>query len=194
MSLAQGATEGINDILLEQTKEYGEFTYTFVEFSSKSELVARMSREALPYNLRPTGNTALYDAIGFANELTNSDIEKLPEVDQPETVIFVIVTDGHENASREFSADSVRTIIADGRAKGWRFQFLGAEETAFEADRLGADRTRFNRNERGMKSAYRTVNEEMKMLRMMEEKQKYQFRSEIDDDFSDNYDADKDSM
>lgn len=195
-SMAQGATEGINDILLEQTKEFGKFTFSLVEFSSKSEVLARMSEEPLSYRLRPDGNTALYDAIGLAAEITREDIAQLAGEEQPETVIFIIVTDGHENASQDYSAADVQKIIAEGRTAGWRFQFMGAEESAYEADRLGADRTSFNRNARGMKSAYRTMNQEMKELRLMEmeAKRNFSFRSEIDDDFSDNYDADKDSM
>lgn len=66
------------------------------------------------------GFTAYYDALG---KLINK-IEALP--DKPDKVVFVVNTDGLENASREFRAETLKTLIEKAKDKGWEFVFIGA--------------------------------------------------------------------
>jgi hypothetical protein len=193
-SLASDATGGINAIIKEQLAEDGEFTFTLIEFDNSSEIVARMSSAELNYELKPRGGTALFDAIQVGFAVTEEDLSKLPDGDKPEVTIFMIVTDGHENASRETRASDVRRLIQSGRDQGWDFQFLAAGEAVFQADDLGMRGTSFRSNSRSVNSAYRTVNEEMKRYRKSEEKLGFMLSADIDDDFADKYESDKDSM
>jgi len=87
----------------------------------------------------PEGYTTLLDAIGTAINETARQIEALPEDQRPGKVIFVIVTDGLENASREYSRDAVLKLIQERRERhGREFAFLGANQDAIaEGGNLG---------------------------------------------------------
>lgn len=74
----------------------------------------------------PGGNTPLLDAIGHT--ITEMDGTK-------GTVLFVIQTDGQENASREFSRDKIVELIQEREKKGWKFIYLGANQDQFTAER-----------------------------------------------------------
>lgn len=193
-SLAADATGGINSIIKEQLAEDGEFTYTLIEFDTNIDTVARMASTEFEYQLHPRGSTALFDAIQVGYATTREDLSKLPDAEKPEVTIFMIVTDGHENASRETSASNVRALIEAGRAQGWDFQFLAAGEAVFQAEDLGMRGTSFRSNRRSMSSAYRTVNEEIKRYRKLEEKTGFMLADDIDDDFAEKYESDKDAM
>jgi hypothetical protein len=192
--LAEDATGGINAIIEEQLAESGNFTFTLIDFDTEITEVVRLNNQKIDYRLRPRGGTALFDAIGVGYSKTVEDIEALKVEDQPETVIFMIVTDGHENSSREHSAESVKKMIEDGRSKGWNFQFLGAEEAALQAERIGANSTQFRRTGRSVRSTYRTMNEEIKTYRKLDEKHGFSLPDNIDDDFEEKYESDKDAM
>lgn len=72
----------------------------------------------------PRGMTPLFDAIGR--------IVALAEADNPEKAVIVIMTDGHENASREVTKDGAKAALDRARAKGWDVVFLGAEFATFD--------------------------------------------------------------
>ncbi len=71
----------------------------------------------------PRGMTPLFDAIGR--------IVSLAETDKPEKAIIVIMTDGHENSSKELDRDGAKAALDRARAKGWEVVFLGAEFASF---------------------------------------------------------------
>ncbi len=78
----------------------------------------------------PRGMTPLFDAIGR--------IVSLAEGDKPEKAIIVIMTDGHENSSRELTRDGAKAALDRARAKGWEVVFLGAEFASFgDAEGVG---------------------------------------------------------
>ena len=80
--------------------------------------------------ISPRGMTPLFDAIGTM-------IQKATEDDNEKTVI-VIMTDGHENSSREFTSTSMKALLDSVRARGWEVVFLGANFSNFrDADTLG---------------------------------------------------------
>ena len=85
------------------------------------------------------GNTALLDAIGKTINLVGRRLGESPEAQRPGKVIFVITTDGLENASREFSYSAVKEMIKHQSEKySWEFIFLGANiDVAKEGDKLG---------------------------------------------------------
>lgn len=83
----------------------------------------------------PRGMTPLFDAIG--------EIVLLAEADAPEKAVLVIMTDGHENASRELTSAGAKAALDRARARGWEVVFLGAEFSSFgDADNVGVDRSK----------------------------------------------------
>lgn len=74
---------------------------------------------------RPKGYTPLYDAVGA----TITGMEVPPKT----TALCVIVTDGAENSSKEYTGEKIRTLIKEKESKGWKFIYLGADQSAMEA-------------------------------------------------------------
>jgi hypothetical protein len=80
----------------------------------------------------PTGGTALYDAVARSIKTTGDYLSTLKEEDRPEKVIFVIITDGEENSSREFKLDQIKQMVAHQTEKySWEFVYLGANQDAW---------------------------------------------------------------
>jgi len=135
------AEGGVNAFIREQGQQPGEALLTLVQFDDEYEFVHRglPIKEVPPYTLVPRGGTALLDAVGRAINETSERFAKTPEQDRPGLVIFVIVTDGEENSSREFSKARVKEMILRQQTEhDWRFTFLGADQDAFgEAGTLG---------------------------------------------------------
>lgn len=129
---AQG---GINAFVKDQKEHPGECNFTLVQFDTEYEFVHKgvPVRDVGEYILRPRGNTALLDAVGRAIAEAGERLDKLPDDQKPALVSFVIVTDGHENSSREFTKAKVRESIEHQRSKyNWQFTFIGADATAFD--------------------------------------------------------------
>ncbi len=83
--------------------------------------------------------TALLDAVGRAINETGERLANMPERDRPGLVVFVIVTDGQENSSHEFSRPQIKEMIEHQQTQyQWQFTFLGANQDAFaEAASIG---------------------------------------------------------
>lgn len=80
----------------------------------------------------PNGRTAMYDALGNTIDALGKHLADTPEHLRPGKVLFIILTDGHENASRYFNAEGVRSRIKHQREQyQWEFLFLGANIDAF---------------------------------------------------------------
>ena len=96
-------------------------------------------QQASGYELVPRGMTALLDAVGRAINETGERLAKMAEEDRPGLVIFVVVTDGHENSSKEFNKSQIREMIERQQNEySWHFTFLGADQDAFdEAGQMG---------------------------------------------------------
>lgn len=140
---------GFNAMLEKQRKESGECRITTVLFDNAYELLHdRIDIRAVSpitekeYFVR--GSTALLDAIGRTINKLASVQKNTAEDYRAEKVLFVIITDGYENASRVFTADKVKAMIEEEKSRyGWEFIFLGANIDAVEtAGHLGisADR------------------------------------------------------
>ena len=95
------------------------------------------SREYAPF-----GMTALYDAIGRTIHHVGEQLAAMPEEERPALVSVTIITDGQENASREYNQHAVRNMIKEQRDKySWVFSFIGANIDVDKAgDELGIDR------------------------------------------------------
>lgn len=164
---AQG---GIATLLAEQFAEPGQLTVTLAQFDDHFQDVARMATAPFTYELHPRGRTALMDAVGREIARTGADLEALPEDQRPGKVVFVVVTDGHENASHEFTLETVRSAISRQRISfNWQFQFIGADEAAWQGHDLGMNSTRFTKTARGTAAMYLEVDASMKRLRRNED-------------------------
>lgn len=115
-----------------------ETIVTTVLFDDKYEVLhsGLPVHEILPmteYEYFTRGSTALLDAVGRSIECVGSRLSKTPEPERPGQVMFVITTDGYENASRKFNRQQVRDMITHQRVKySWEFIFLGADIAAEE--------------------------------------------------------------
>lgn len=144
-SVLSDAQSGIDTLLDEQFAIDLPFTLSLVEFDTEISNVATMTKSRPNYKLSPRGFTALFDAIGKAITETGARLRALPEDERPGTVLFVIVTDGYENASREYNGDSIKKMVAEQREKyNWQFQFIGADESALQGQALGFNTTSYD--------------------------------------------------
>jgi hypothetical protein len=138
------AIAGVNEYLktLRQMPTPVRFTLTLfnsdkLDVRHRNVSVAQVS-ELTEQTYQPAEMTPLYDAIG--RTLTAASHEVPPESKK----LCVILTDGLENASREYTRDSIARLIKDHEAKGWTFVYLGADHDAWAAGRdigLSGDNT-----------------------------------------------------
>ena len=160
---AQG---GIQELLREQFAETGKLTVTLVEFDDVANDVARMATSPFTYELHPRGTTALLDTVGREIAQTGLDLGGLPEADRPGRVVFVVVTDGAENASTEYTLEKLRADIARQRDQfNWQFQFIGAGEDAWQGAELGMKSSTFARSGKNQRKVYGDMNDSMKRYR-----------------------------
>lgn len=138
------AEGGVNAFIADQAKEPGEALLTLVQFDTEYEFLhSGVPIGQVPkYTLVPRGSTALLDAVGRAINETGERLSKMDEKDRPGLVIFVVMTDGHENASKEFSKPQIKKMIEHQQEKyNWHFTFLAANQDAFaEAGEMGIRR------------------------------------------------------
>lgn len=125
---------GIKTLLEEQAKEPGTCFVTIAQFDTEYELLfeAIPVAEVTGYELVPRGRTTLLDAIGRTIDQVRQSVEKSPKSRRPGHVIFAVVTDGLENASREWSRDKVMAAVKEQMDAGWHFTFLGANQDAIQ--------------------------------------------------------------
>lgn len=159
---------GFNAFVEKQCQLEGEVSLTTVLFDDQYELLwngidatkAKLTKK--DYYVR--GMTALLDAIGKTISEVNHRLSKTLEDRKPDKVIFVITTDGMENASREFTYEKIKEKIKYQEENHyWEFIFIGAKiDAAQEAGNMGiqADNAfNFVASEEGVESMYQMVNE-----------------------------------
>ena len=160
---------GFNSMIEKQKKADGEALISTVLFDNFSEVIHdRVDvQKILPmtdkdYTVR--GCTALLDAIGGAIHHIGNVHKYARAEDIPEHTLFVITTDGMENASRRYDSDKVKKMIERQKEKyGWEFLFLGANIDAVETARhfgIGADRAvNYHADSEGTQLNYEVVSE-----------------------------------
>lgn len=165
---------GFNSVLAEQREKDGEVLVSTVLFNQASTVlhdrvpireVEPMTRE----DYRAGGSTALIDAIGGAVHHIDTIHRYARREDVPEHTLFVITTDGMENASTRYSADEVRRTVGRRQEDGWEFIFLGANIDAAEtAKRYGmrADRSvNYHNDARGTEVKFRAMSRAIDAVR-----------------------------
>lgn len=133
-SCQENAEEGLNAFIAEQKNLPGEATVTYVRFDTEIETVfTRLPiAEVGHLALDPRGGTALNDAIGQTVTRLGRHYEHLEEADRPEHVVLVILTDGGENASKEYTTEQVKSMLTHQQEKyNWKVTYLGANQNAF---------------------------------------------------------------
>ena len=166
---------GFNSMIEKQKKEAGEAVVSTVLFDNESVVihdrlllhrVPRMTEEE--YFTR--GCTALLDAVGGAIHHIGNVHKYARKEDVPEKTLFIITTDGYENASKHYTYEKVRKMIERQKEKyGWEFLFLGANiDAAAEAKRFGisADRAvNYKCDEEGTALNYEVIGETVRSVR-----------------------------
>ncbi len=140
-SIREDAEGGINAFIQQQAELPGQAVITLVQFDTEYEFVVKgkLAQGVEPYRLVPRGMTALHDAVGRAINETGERLAKMPEEARPGLVVFVVMTDGLENSSVEFTKSKIREMIEHQQSTyNWQFTFLGADQDAFaEAAAIG---------------------------------------------------------
>ena len=140
---------GFNAMIEKQKREDGQALVSTVLFDNESVVIHdRLPLDRVPpltereYYTR--GCTALLDAVGGAIHHIGNIHKYARKEDVPEKTLFIITTDGYENASRRYDYEKVRHMIQHEKEKyGWEFLFLGANiDAAAEAQRFGIDADR----------------------------------------------------
>jgi len=157
-TITDATISGFNEFLHDQQADGALFSLTM--FDTRFQLVHNAEPvKDVPdldrHTYMPSGNTALYDAIGASI----AAVKSLKA--QPERVVFVILTDGQENSSREYTQRQIFDAITEQQAAGWQFIFLGSDQDAYASGAsMGVSRgttSTFTSSVTGTQTAYRTV-------------------------------------
>lgn len=164
-SIKSDTEGGFNAFIGDQRNEPGAAKVTLAQFDTEYDVVYANTAidEVPPLQLQPRGRTALYDAIGRLITDVGADLAALSEDERPGHVIVVILTDGHENASREWTHEAVGAAIKRQETEYcWSFVFLGANMDALAVGRqMGFDpdlTMTYAPDQGGVASALRSTN------------------------------------
>ncbi len=160
-----------NTFVDEQQQVAGQASFSLVQFDDRYEVyldavdlakVGRLDRTTYV----PRGMTALYDAVGRAIVATGTRLAALDEAERPDKVVFLIQTDGMENASREFDAATLQDMIRHQQDKyAWEFVFLGANiDAGSVAEEIGIARDKalqYANNADGTRAAFAAVSDNL---------------------------------
>lgn len=183
---------GYNAMLNKQQKEEGEAIVTTVLFDDKYEIIHDRTNLKEIKSLTEKeyfvgGTTALLDALGITISKIINATKNTKKEHQADKVMFVIITDGMENASREYSHEKIKAMIETQKEKyNWEFIFLGANIDAVKtAASFGIDKDRaanYNADSVGTKLSYDVVSEVISDIRM-ERAVTSQWKEKIEDDY-----------
>ena len=160
---------GFNSMIQKQKGESGDALVSTVLFDDESQVLhdrvdIQKIRPMTDRDYYVCGSTALLDAVGGAIHHIGNVHKYAREEDVPEKTLFIITTDGMENASREYSYEKVRKMIQRQKEKyGWEFIFLGANiDAAREAARFGISQDRaanYHADSKGTAVIYEAMND-----------------------------------
>jgi hypothetical protein len=173
--LTKDTIGGVNNLLAEQRRQEGEARLTMIQFDSRVKFVhTGVNVKNIPDlnedTYRPSGNTALVDAMAHGIISTGNRLRDMRPEDRPAKVIFVVITDGQENSSNEFNKGQLRQMVREqSNVYNWEFVYLGANVDAFsEAGNLGisyVNAANYGANAKGIGSTYTVVGEKLRSLR-----------------------------
>lgn len=138
--------ESALDEMLKAHRKNPTTKFSLIQFDGENpyELVFenRSANEVPDIVIKPRGSTPLIDCLCKTIDKTGERLRQMRKSDRPDQVLMVVITDGQENASREFKRSDVKSRISRQRDDyNWQFMFLGADENAFnEAVSWGINR------------------------------------------------------
>lgn len=170
-SIQDDVIGGYNKFIEDQKTVPGEARVTFTQFDDKYEVVyaGKPLSDAPPLSrltFVPRGSTALQDAIG---RTLNEQGQRIAADKWADLVIVCILTDGDENASKEYTLERVKEMISHAEKNGWKFVYVAANQDAFAAAKhygmVGAIAQNFAANAAGTQSAYASTSASVRSLR-----------------------------
>lgn len=174
-SLTSDTIGGYNTFIENQKNEPGEAVLTTILFDDQYEVLhngvdIKTVKEMTNKEYFARGCTALLDAIGKTINTVGERLKNTKEEDRPSKVIFVITTDGFENASKEFTQPNIKEMIEHQTNKyNWQFMFLGANIDAVgTAQSFGISAqfaSNYSANSVGTDSLYRSVSKSVASYR-----------------------------
>ena len=194
--LERDTVGGFNALIEQQQAEpEGNLIVSTILFSDRSSVLHdRVSlgeiEPLVKKDYRVGGRTALLDTVGNAINHIKNIYTNSREEDRPQKTLFVIATDGMENASRKFRYKEIKQLIKQQKQLGWEFIFLGANLDAEEfADHLGIDASRavnYHSDELGTKQIYAAMSKFVSYTRQNSLNDKANdnaWRKDLDEDF-----------
>lgn len=185
---------GFNSLIEKQRKEPGEAVISTVLFDDSSEVLhdRRPITDIAPitdkeYYVR--GCTALLDAVGGAIHHIGNVHKYAREEDRPEKTLFIITTDGMENASRKYTYNKVKAMIEERKSRhGWEFLFLGANIDAVQvAGRFGISEDKavnYHCDKEGTALNYHVLGKAISQIRGGKKPLSAAWKQEIEEDFA----------
>ncbi|AIO19577.1 hypothetical protein KQ51_01703 [Candidatus Izimaplasma bacterium HR1] len=174
--LEEDTIGGFNALIEKQRKEDGEAYLTTVLFDDRYDMINKHENieNVNPLTSKeyyPRGMTALLDAVGKTILKIKRQHERLDESEVPKNTLVVITTDGHENASKEFTYRDIRTLIKKQTdIYNWEFIFLGANiDAAKEGEKFGIRRERsvnYHADHKGVEKHYKELSKTVSNYRM----------------------------
>lgn len=165
-SIGKATVDGFNEFLNEQKNSEGDGFLTLVQFDDRYEKhyealhLDKVNELILGESFVPRGSTALLDAIG----------KTIEELETDRDVVFVIITDGYENASKVYKKEAISKMIETmTEEKGWKFLFLGANQDAIKEGGSigisGANSMTYSSDSKGAAAAFASVTSNLKSYR-----------------------------
>lgn len=190
--LEQDTIGGFNSMIKEQKEKEGEVFVSTLLFDDVTEVLHdRVKIEEIQpmteRDYRVRGCTALLDAIGGAIHYLGNLHRKMPNEHVPEHTLFVIITDGMENASQHYSYDKIREMVSRQEKRyGWEFLFLGANIDSIDmASHLGIHNdhaVNYHSDHIGTQLNYEVLSDAIITIREGETLQQ-DWKARIDDDY-----------
>lgn len=165
---------GFNSMIKKQKQLNGDCVVSTMLFDNQVQILhdridIRKIPEMTTKDYYVQGCTALWDAMGSAIHHIRNVHKYIRKEDVPERTMFVVTTDGMENASRTYFADQVKSMVKQQKKQGWEFLFLGANIDAISTARnLGIRPERavtFTNDSQGVATNYEAVSEAISAFR-----------------------------
>ncbi len=187
-SVKRDTIGGFNNFLGEQQKVDGEASLSLVQFDDQYEVVyedkdIRAADRLTEATFQPRGSTALFDAVGRTINAVGQRLAALPEEERPDKVLLVIMTDGFENASHEFTAAKISEMIShQHNVYKWEFMFIGANQDAvLSAREIGIQASAaltYAANSDGTQAAYDMISDKVRNYRVSQNAEALRFNDE----------------
>ncbi len=165
---------GFNSMLAKHKKMEGDAVVSTVLFDDQMDVICDRKKIKDVQNITGKeyyvrGCTALLDAVGGSIEHVSNVQKILPKSHRAKNVIFIITTDGQENASCKYGYGEVKSLIEKKQKKGWEFIFMGANiDAAAEAARIGIEEDyamTYMADDRGTEAVYMAMSDAVSQMR-----------------------------